>query len=352
MKTLLKYKIKTILPALIIGAIVLAGAVIMVFVDFSEFHPYENWFGTFFIERIAGNLSWLPYALLPLALIMGIILTKDYGGREREEFLKGLPYRKNTIFIASILPGVVFFLVFLVVMIIAIVISYCISYQHYSEINMLSSNYELIMKMDSLGNAVLHIVQVMLTILMLYFFAVFSGVVSKLKIIPILILAMICLFPMIVPEAINIMAKNYFDTELPMYAAIKNYSGLTGMFYNSEQVYFFNCLYTYFLYPVERTVTSGIIMVIFAVLSYVMAVKADRIQGKIVAGKVTEWIFIGVAGIYGACLVPIFGFAEKLNFGVIIVLMVVVFVLVAGGISRFINGKGKYNYLNAGGKKK
>ena len=83
-----------------------------------------------------------------------------------------------------------------------------------------------------------------------------------------------------------------------------------------------------------------------------MAVKADRIQGKIVAGKVTEWIFIGVAGSYGACLVPIFGFAEKLNFGVIIVLMVVVFVFMAGGISKFINGKGKYNYLNAGGKKK
>ncbi len=351
MKTLLKYRIKSILPALIIGAVVLIAAVVMVFVDFTEFHPYENWFGTFFIERIATNLSWLPYALLPLALIMGIILTKDYGSREREEFLQGLPFKQNTRFMASILPGVVFFLVFLVVLIIAIVIAYLTSYERYSEINMLSSNYELIMKMDSLGNAVLHIVQVVLTMLMLYFFAVFAGVVSKTKIVPILILAMICLFPMIVPEAINVIAENYFGAKLPMYEAIKDYSGLTGIVESSDSSYFYNVQYTYFLYPVERTITSGVLMVVFAVLSYVMAVKADRLQGKIVTGKVAEWIFIVVAGVYGACFVPIFGLAERLNFGVISVLMVIVFILVAGGISKFITGKGKYDYLNAGGNK-
>ena len=136
-----------------------------------------------------------------------------------------------------------------------------------------------------------------------------------------------------------------------MYDAIKNYSGLTGIVDSSDYTYFNNEFYTFFLYSVERTITSGVLMVVFAVLSYVTAVKADRIQGKIVAGKVAEWIFIVVAGIYAACFVPVLGFAEKLNFGVTIVLMVIVFVLVAGGISKFITGKGKYDYLNAGGNK-
>lgn len=352
MKTLLKYKIKTILPALIIGALVLIAAVVMVFVDYVEFYPYENQFGTFFIERIARNLPWLPFALLPLALIMGIILTKDYGNREREEFLQGLPFRQNTRFMASVLPGVVFFLVFLVVLIVAIVIAYLTSHERYSEINMLSSNYELIMKMDSLGNAVLHIVQVVLTMLMLYFFAVFAGVVSKNKFVTVLVLAMICLFPMIVPEAAAIIANTYFNTDFSVHDAMKNYSGLYGML-ESYSVYDYPYeRYTYFLYPVERTVTSGALMVVFAVLSYVMTVKADRLQGKIVTGKVAEWIFIIIAGVYGACFIPIFGLTESLNLGVIIVLMVIVFVLVTGGICKFITGKGKYNSLNAGGNKK
>lgn len=352
MKTLLKYKIKSVLPAFIIGGVILLAAIIMVFVDMSGINPYMVSFGTFFMERIADNLMLLPIALIPISVSMGIVLTQEYGERDKEDFLSGLPYTRDVRFMACILPGVIFFLVFGIILIIAVGISHSLSYDYYSEINMMAANYEKIMKLDSVGNAVLRIVQIILSMLMLYFISVFAGVVGKNKMITVLIIAAICVFPMYVPEALNKITGRYFGVRMPLYDEIVNYSSLMGLSEETPAYHVGREWYTYFNYLSERTASAGIMSVVFAVISYVLAAKADRLNGKILVNKVCEIIFIIITGLYGACVVPVFRDAEKMNAGVMLASMLVVFIVIEIVLYKFVTGKGRYSYLNAGGEQK
>ena len=112
MKALLKYRIKSVLPALIVGIVVLIAAAVFVFVDFRMMNnsPFYIDTGTFFLERITYNLVFLPFALLALAIWMGMVLTKDYGNKERENFLDARPCKRSTRFLVSLLPGVLYFI--------------------------------------------------------------------------------------------------------------------------------------------------------------------------------------------------------------------------------------------------
>ncbi len=349
MKTLFKYKMKTVLPAFIIGGIVLIAAAILSFVDWIEIEPYVITFKPFFMERITNNLKWLSVVLIPIAVSMGIVLTQEYGDRDKEDFFSSLPYTKKLRFMSCIFPGVIFFLGFGIILTAAVIISHSLSYGYFSEINMMSSDYEIIMKMDSAGNAVLYVAQIISSMLMLFFIAVFAGIVSRNKLIAVLIIAGICLFPAYVPAAFNKMTLSCFGIKMPLYDEIVNYSSLAVLLEDLEYYRLENELYIYMNYPVERTITSLTVIIVLGIISYVLAVKADRMSGKILINKICENIFIIIAGIYGACVVPMLRDMEEFKPGVVLAGMIVIFIIIEAALYKFVTGRGKYTYLNAGG---
>ena len=130
MKGLVKGKIKSILPMLIIGAVSLLASVILVFVNTRDIRFYDTNDNciTYFMERIFLHLYWLPFVLIGLAIAMGMVLTKEYGNPEQEAFVAGLPFKKRDRYLATVLPGLLFFVVFTVVLVVAVIISHSICF--------------------------------------------------------------------------------------------------------------------------------------------------------------------------------------------------------------------------------
>ena len=351
MKALLKYKIRSVTAVLIFGGLVILAAVVLLFFGNGKINPYEIQFGTFFMERLSVNLRVIPILLIPVAVSLGIILTKEYGDREKEDFLSGLPIKSSHRFMACILLGVVFFVAFGIILCTAVIINYEMTYNYYNEINMMSANYEIITKMDGVGNGILHVVQITLTMMMLYFIAVFAGTIARNKLVTVLVLAEICVFPMYIPEAINKIMTEYFHIEMPLYNEIINYTSLGTMMEEGTFLRIGNTDYTYFEYIVEKTVAAGCLTLVFAVLSYCIAVKSHRLHGKIMVNKAADTVFIVFSGIYGAFMIPLFRNADNMKFGIMAVLMAVVFAVIEFVLYKFITGKGRYSYLNAGGKR-
>lgn len=351
MKVLLKHKIKSVLPVLAFGGLITIAAVLLMSIEIYEINPYEIEFGTFFMDRVSSNLTIIPLILVPVAVSLGIILTQEYGDREKEDFLSAIPIKSGQRFMACILPGVIFFIVFGIALLIAVIVNYEISYDYYSEINMMSPYYEIISKMDGVGNAILHIVQITLSMLMIFFITVFASVSARNKMISVIVLAAICAFPIYIPEAVNNITTGYFNIKMPLHDEITNCASIGAMIEEGSYIYVGEIPCTYFEYSTGKTIVSGGLLLIFAILSYLYAVKLDRLNGKIMVNKTAEVIFIITAGVYGACIIPTFRNMENMKFGILAVTMCIVFAVIEIVLYRFITGKGRYSYLNAGGEK-
>ena len=93
---LLKYKIKSVFPALIFAAVALVIFCGLLFVESNEFTLYNIEYGTYYLNRFVNNLFYMPFVLLILAIWLGMGLTKEYGSPEKEGFIGSLPYKKST----------------------------------------------------------------------------------------------------------------------------------------------------------------------------------------------------------------------------------------------------------------
>ncbi len=347
MKALLKYKIKSVLPALIYGGIVIVASVVLVFIQIQQYSVYELDFRTLYMERISTNLMIIPIVLVPVAVSMGMILTQEYGNREQEDFLSGLPYKRNVRFLISILPGVIYFLAYGVIVSIAVIISHSLSRVEFGEIYLMSSNYEALMQMDGVGNALLRIMQITLTLVSLFFAAVFAGVTGRNSIVSIIILLGIPIFPLYFSNAL----EQVIEGNIPLIKDMANYTSITGLFEDVSYYSTQNELYFYYEFSIERTIVAGIATIIGGLLSYYFATKSDRLYGKFVVTKILEKIFVFMVGIYAACFFVIISDDFVIASEIKLILMLVVFVVVEIVLYKIITDKGKYSYLNARGEK-
>ena len=345
MKALLKHKIKSVLPALIYGGLVMVASVMLVFMQIYQYSIYEVSFMTFYMERISINLTFIPIALVPIAVSMGMILTQEYGKREQEDFFGGLPYKKNVRFLISILPGVAYFLVYGIVVGIAVVISHVLSRGEFREIYLMSSNYETLMQMDGVGNALLRIAQITVTLLSLFFITVFASVTGRNAVVSMLIMIGIPVFPLILENAMGQVA------DIPVLTDIERYVSLSGLFEEACYASIGDIWYVHYEYSLERTISAGIAIIIWGLLSYYFATKSDRLYGKLVVTKSFEKIFVFMSGIYAACLAVIISGDFNINTEIKMIIMAVVFVAVEIVLYKIITDKGRYSYLNARGEK-
>ena len=329
MKALLKYRIKSVLPALIVGIVVLIAAVVFVFVDFRMMNnsPFYIDTGTFFLERITYNLVFLPFALLALAIWMGMVLTKDYGNKERENFLDALPCKRSTRFLVSLLPGVLYFVLCGIVLNIAVCISHSVSYEYFRDMNMISPFFEEIMECDRVENALLVLWHIVLSGLMVFWGTFFAGVVSRNKLVAVFIVMAMCLFSIFVPEV--------------------KYGKLSDVFLFPDSEYVFDTFFVIYNDMWPKIITMLALCILYAVLTYVVAVKIKRESGKLIVNDVCEKIGIVIAGIYGALIVRFVMKTGEVNTVIIIVAMVLTFGIIVFGLSKFVAGKGKYSFLNA-----
>lgn len=345
MKALLKHKIKSVFPALIYGGVVMVASVVLTFIQINQYSIYELDFGTFYMERLSNNFLLIPVALVPIAVAMGMILTQEYGKRDQEDFLGGLPYKRNVRFLISILPGVIYFLAYGLIVSVAVIISHSLSRGEFEEIYLMSSNYETLMQMDGVGNALLRIAQITLTLLSLFFTTVFASVTGRNAVVTILIMVGIPVFPLIFCNAVGQVA------DIPMLTDIERYTGLSGLF---DEPYFISDGYEWYVSyesSLERTIVAGISIIIWCLLSYYFATKSDRLYGKLVVSKILEKIFVFMSGIYAACfsiyIIENFDFNTEIK----LIIMILVFVAIEIALYKVITGKGKYDYLNEKGKK-
>lgn len=341
MKGLVKGKIKSILPMLIIGAVSLFASVILVFVNTRDIWFYDTNDNciTYFMERIFLHLYWLPFVLIGLAIAMGLVLTKEYGNPEQEAFVAGLPFKKRDRYLAIVLPGLLFFVVFTVVLVVAVIISHSISYEFFYEIYMFNPEYELLLSLDSVGNAVMRILQIMFAAIMIYAITIFAGFLGRHKAISVFVIIMILIFPIAIIPAIHKLVG-----EEGILYNVQMYSSLIGLFEEAGKmdyglIYFFD-------YLIERTITTGILSVVYLVAGVFAANMKDRSSGKILVGKYCDRVFIVIAGIYAALLVVLFKDLIGLSVGVLVVLMLVIMAVTIFLLYRYISNGKKYDYLN------
>ena len=339
----LKYKIKSVFPALIFAAVALVIFCGLLFVESNEFTLYDIEYGTYYLNRFVNNLFYLPFALLILAIWLGMGLTKEYGSPEKEGFIGSLPYKKSTRFLLSAMSGVAVFVIFGLVLSIGVCISHSMTYEFYSEMNMFDNYYKDIMKMDGAGNAIFRVWQIIVTTIMVYFVTFFASVISRNKIVAVFIIVIICIFPFFVPVGIDNIAVGYFGVNAPLYEEIITYGSLVDIFtwedeYDGWIVRFANIY--------GHTAVMGVLAMVYASLSYFATVKMNRAGGKIVINTVLEKICVVLAGILGGFLVPIVMDVDSVMLPVLIVIMVVVGAVIGFGLNRLVAGKSKYNYLN------
>ena len=342
MKSLIKGKIKSILPMLIIGAVALVASVILVSVNTREIYFYKTYGScvTYFVERIFTHLYFLPFVLIPLAIAMGMVLTKEYGRYDQEAFLAGLPFKKRDRYLATVLPGVLFFVIFTVVLLVAVVINYSITYEYYHEIYMTNPEYELLVSLDSLGNAIMRILQIMFAPIMIYAISIFAGIISRQNAVTVFVILMIVLFPLYIIPSIQVLVGDG-----GILSKVGDYSSLVGLFMEAGITDDYNLIY-YFDYLTERTVTTGIISIVYLVLGYFVANMKDRSSGKILVGKHSDSVFIVIAGIYASFLLVLFKDIIGLSVGILVVLMLVIFALIVFLLYRYVSTGKKYDYLN------
>lgn len=341
MKGLVKGKIKSILPMLIIGAVSLLASVILVFVNTRDIWFYDTNDNciTYFMERIFLHLYWLPFVLIGLAIAMGLVLTKEYGNPEQEAFVAGLPFKKRDRYLATVLPGLLFFVVFTVVLVVAVIISHSISYEFFYEIYMFNPEYELLLSLDSVGNAVMRILQIMFAAIMIYAITIFAGFLGRHKAVSVFVIMMIIVFPIAIIPAIHKLVG-----EEGILYNVQMYSSLIGLFEDAGEmdyglIYFFD-------YLIERTITTGILSVVYLVAGAFAANMKDRSSGKILVGKYCDRVFIVIAGIYAALLVVLFKDIIDLSMGVLVVLMLVIMAVTIFLLYRYVSNGKKYDYLN------
>ena len=349
MNALLKHKIKIVLPMLIYGGLVTIASVVLAFVQIFQYSIYETSFTTLYMDRFAYSFSFVPIALVPMAVAMGMILTQEYGNMEQEDFLAGLPYKRNSRFLISILPGVVFFLAYWIIVSIAVIISHTISRGEFGEIYLLSSSYESIMKMDGLGNALLRVTQIVTTLISLFFITVFASVSSRNVIVTIAVMICIPICPLFITnaldEVINIKDVSLINDWV-------NYTSLSGLFEGAVYGKVSDVIYVYYEYSLARTIVSVISTVVWCILGYYYATKSDRIYGKFVVTKSLEKIFMIMTGIYAACMSVFISVSFDIGSEIKLIIMCIVFVVTEIVLYKIITDKGKYSFLNVGGGKK
>ena len=343
MKGLVKGKIKSILPMLIIGAVSLFASVILVFVNTRDiwFYDTNDYCITYFMERIFLHLYWLPFVLIGLAIAMGLVLTKEYGNPEQESFIAGLPFKKRDRYLATVLPGLLFFVVFTVVLVVAVIISHSISYEFFYEIYMFNPEYELLLSLDSVGNAVMRILQIMFAAIMIYAITIFAGFLGRHKAVSVFVIMMIIVFPIAIIPAIHKLVG-----EEGILYNVQMYSSLIGLFEDAGGTEYDCNVYYFFEYLIERTITTGILSVVYLVAGVFAANMKDRSSGKILVGKYCDRVFIVIAGIYAALLVVLFKDIIDLSMGVIVVLMFVIMSVTIFLLYRYVSNGKKYDYLN------
>ena len=340
---LLKYKIKSVFPALIFAAIALVIFCGLLFVESNEFTLYDLEYGTYYLNRFVNNLFYMPFVLLILAIWLGMGLTKEYGSSEKEGFIGSLPYKKSTSFLISAMPGVAVFVVFGLVLSICVFISHSMTYEFYSEMNIFDNCYVDIMKMDGAGNAIFRVWQIILTTIMVYFVTFFASVISRNKTVAVFILVIICIFPFFVPIGINNIAEGYLGEEAPMCRELILYGSIMDIFYFEEA---YDGWIVLFENIKVHTVVMSVMAMVYASISYFATVKMNRVGGKIVVNTVLEKICVVLAGILGSLLVPIVMDVESVTLPVLIVVMVAVGAVIGLGLNKLVSGKSKYNYLN------
>ena len=201
------------------------------------------------------------------------------------------------------------------------------------------------MQMDGVGNALLRIAQITVTLLSLFIITVFASVTGRNAMVSMLIMIGIPIFPLILENAMGQVA------DISVLTDIERYASLSGLFEEACYASIGDVGYVYYEYSLERTIAAGIATIIWGVLSYYFATKADRLYGKLVVTKSFEKIFVFMSGIYAACLAVIISGDFYINTEIKLIIMVVIFMAVEILLYKIITDKGRYSYLNARGEK-
>ena len=343
MKGIIKYKLKSAKPALIACVIILIASVIVLFVDF---YSFENVFGTFYMNRIDENLIWAPIALILLATWLGLIFTSEYGNKDTECFFAVLPVKNRDRFIVSLMLGIGVLLVMGVITLIAVCISHSISFTEFARANLFSENYEIITKMDGLGNALVRIIQMYVFAIMFYCIAVFAGVSARDKRVAVLIIIMVLFFPTVMGTIIQLLEK-IFSIDFSAVEKLINYGSCYQLTDWNACIYVNDEFFVCYDNVLESIVVAGVMVVIYVVGAFLMATVANRNSGNIVIGKGMEKVFIAAIAINVASVVSALLVSTEFDSSIVIAIMIVVFALIVFGLFKIIYYGKKYSHLNA-----
>ncbi len=332
-----------------VGYIVIVAIMAIVILSGTSSSILGNEGTTLFMKSVAKATNRFMVIGILLSMAGGVVAASDYGSKESEEFLSGLPYRKASRWRCSFIPLFMVICASILLLCISAVVSYNIHYTTYSNINIANNMYVELMQADSLGNGLIAIIKTGTIWLMVYSLTSFTMYISRNKIAAFAVLGGLLIAPYLLAGVINNVSIRYFNYIMPWYNDVMHSLGISyiasSIVERSSGIY--QVAYS------ENNFSIIIAMVSVTVVSILLGrfavVGRDRTFGKLLINKFYETVLIIMAGIYTAFLVPAAGMTHKLSFGSLLAVMCIVFVITEIILFVIFSQKGRYTYLNAGG---
>lgn len=294
--------------------------------------------GTYFIKNLTETLGRTFLIFIILSACLGFS-SMTYCISDTE---KSLPYKAVTRYIISYFSGFLFMSISFLLISLSAIFHYVNNYADYSEINMMSSYYTEICRLDSLGNGLMFIFNIFLVCLAVYTVFGMAAIITEYDLLSILVAISILAFPEFLVIVLNIISDLFVEN-------IWNLFGIMDVTRASE---WFSEMEEQIIYIGDRT-SNCLGMFIITAVSYVigyMAVKnIDNTSGRFTISVLFDRYIIFMSGLYIAFLIPLMNFLNDKPVYIIVLLMTAVFFIIEFFMIKSLSKGKKYDYLNPGG---
>ncbi|MDE6254420.1 MAG: hypothetical protein K2M78_17595 [Lachnospiraceae bacterium] len=295
---------------------------------------------TFFIKNLTDTLGRTFLIFIILSACLGFS-SMTYCISDTE---KALPYKSGTRYLISYFSGFLFMSISFLLISLSAVFHYVNNYTDYSEINMMSSYYTEICRLDSLGNGLMFIFNIFLVCLAVYTVFGMAAIITEYGLLSVLVAIGILVFPEFLVIVLN-MISNLFVENIWNLFGIMDVTRVSEWFSEIE-------MEDKIIYIGDRT-SNCLGMFIITAVSYIigyMAVKnIDNTSGRFTISVLFDRYIIFMSGLYIAFLIPLMDFLNGKPVYIVVLLMAAVFLIIEIFMMKSLSKGKKYDYLNPGG---
>lgn len=131
-------------------------------------------FELFFLGRSIQPVTSNSILLWGIIFLLAFLLFREYGNQGMTELFRGLPYKKRALWFRSLFLGITVITIFYLLLALFALISYCCYWPEYHEEYLKLPAYDMLCRIDTLGNGWMFILQYWAVSLGIFSVAVFT----------------------------------------------------------------------------------------------------------------------------------------------------------------------------------